>query len=173
MELQMNVESTLSSLNLEPSTNVHRAIKAVGDIIDLSRDKLGTANEIIVGLGAPAVTKERTATVLAKGLIEQALVKGKEYKPEEAMAIVAGKYMRLVEDQPAVFSIKNGVKSLANASVKTERASSSNNKKAAALAIFEANQGQSKSEIARKISAEREISMANALYYVCRVFSSK
>lgn len=172
----MNVESTLQSLNLEPSTNVHRAIKAVGDIIDLSRDKLQAANEIIVGLGAPAVTKERTAMVLAKGLIEQVLVKGAEYKPEEAMAIVAGKYMRMVEDQPNVYSIKNGVKSLANSSKSTStrtstRASASNNKKAAALAIFEANQTLSKSEIARKIAAELEITQANALYYVCRVFS--
>lgn len=170
----MNVESTLESLNLEPTTNVHRAIKAVGDIIDLSRNKLAAANEIIVGLGAPAVTKERTAMVLAKGLIEQVLVKGKEYNPEEAMTVVAGKYMRLVDDQPNVYSIKKGVKSMANGgdTVKSPRASSSNNKKAAALAIFEANQGQSKSEIARKIAAELEISQANALYYVCRVFAA-
>lgn len=46
----------------------------------------------------------------------------------------------------------------------------SNDKKAAALRVFEANRGKGQGEIARLIAAELEITYANAYYYVTRVF---
>ena len=168
----MNVTTVLKQYNIEPSTSVNAAIRDVGLMIDGRPNRLEAANEIITALGAPAATKERTAIVLAKGLIEQAMIYGSEYKVEDAMTVVAGKYMKLVDDLPGVYSIKKGAKSLANGeSSTTGRASRSNNdKKAKALEIFEANKSLGNSDIARLISKELEISFANSYYYITRVF---
>jgi len=169
----MNVSSVLKELNIDSTDSINRIIKDVGIQIDLKPDRLAAANDIITKLGAPAATKERTAIVLAKGLVEQAIVTGEAYNPENAMTVVAGKYMKLVDDLPSVYSIKKGAKSLANTegSTTSGRASRSNNeKKAAALAIFEANKSLGNSDIAKLIATELEITFANAYYYVTRVF---
>lgn len=169
----MNIATTLKALNINSAESINRVIKDVGIQIDLKPDRLAAANEYIIALGASPVTKERTAIVLAKGLIEQAIIQGESYKVEDAMTVVAGKYMNLVNDLPAVYSIKNGVKSLANTLTvaKDGRASKSNNeKKAQAMAIFEANKSLGNSDIAKLIAADLQITFANAYYYVTRVF---
>ena len=94
----MNVTTVLKQYNIEPNTSVNAAIRDVGLMIDGRPNRLEAANEIITALGAPAATKERTAIVLAKGLIEQAMIYGSEYKVEDAMTVVAGKYMKLVDE---------------------------------------------------------------------------
>lgn len=169
----MNVNAVLSDLKINPTESVNRIIKDIGIQIELKPDRLAAANDIITKLGAPAATKERTAIVLAKGLVEQAVLLGDAYQPEAAMTVVAGKYMKLVDDLPSVYSIKKGAKSLANTEGTTTsgRASRKNNdKKAAALAIFEANKSLGNSDIAKMIATELEITFANAYYYVTRVF---
>ena len=169
----MNIATTLKALKINPAESINRTIKAVGIDIELKPDRLEAANRYIIALGAAPVTKERTAIVLAKGLVEQAVLQGEAFKIEEAMTAVAGKYMKLVDDLPAVYSIKNGVKSLANTVTvaKDGRASKSNNeKKAQAMAIFEANKSLGNSDIAKLIAADLQITFANAYYYVTRVF---
>ena len=54
---------------------------------------------------------------------------------------------------------------------KAEKAPRSNDKKAAALKLFEANKEKGNGEIAKLISTELEITYANAYYYVTRVFT--
>lgn len=169
----MNVSTVLSGLNIDATDSINRVIKDVGIQIDLKPDRLAAANEIITALGAPAATKERTAIVLAKGLVEQAIIKGEEYKVEDAMTVVAGKYMKLVDELPGVYSIKKGAKSLANGETTTRAPRKNNDKKAAALVIFEANLSLGNSDIAKKIAAELDITFANAYYYVTRVFKRK
>jgi hypothetical protein len=53
---------------------------------------------------------------------------------------------------------------------KAVKAPKVNDKKEAARRIFDANQGKGNGEIAKLISAELEITYANAYYYVTRVF---
>ena len=53
---------------------------------------------------------------------------------------------------------------------KPVKAPKENNKKIAALRLFEANPDKNNGAIARMIAAELEITYANAYYYVTRVF---
>lgn len=168
----MNVTNTLEKLKINPAESVHIAVKRVQQIIDESSDKLMSANKIITMLGAPIVGKERTASVLAKGLVEQALVQGDKYKPEDAMTVVVGKYMKLVDDMPGVYGAKADPwkEPLIKSTSAGRSTGSSGDKKLRAMQIFEANKSLGNSDIAKKIAKDLDITFANAYYYCSRVF---
>ena len=164
----MNVELVLSKLKIDKDMSAVRAVRRVGEIIEDSSDKLYTANKIIADLGAPVVSKERTAAVLAKGLVEQALIHGESYQPEVAMTVVAGKYMKLVDGMPGVYETKGDpwIKETPS----TGQARPGEDKKVRAMQIFEANKSLGNSDIARIIAKDLGITFANAYYYCSRVF---
>lgn len=165
----MTITDVLVGLKIDRSMSPVAAVRRVGEIIERSNDKLYTANKIIASLGAPVVTTERTAAVLAKGLVEQALIHGESYKSELAMTIVAGKYMKLVDGMPGVYNAGDPWKDQ-RSSATTGRAVTSDDKKIRAMQIFERNKTLNNSCIAKLIAKELDITFANAYYYCTRVF---
>jgi len=155
-------EYVLGKLGLRSGMSVTRAITAVGIRISDSSDQLKAANKIIISLGAKPVSNVALADVLAKGLVEQAVLRGAEYVPEDALVVATAKYDRLMATMPYVFSTED----------KTS-GGAVNDKKAMALEIFnrETGKGLTNTAIAEIIATELEISLANAQYYVTRVFA--
>ena len=72
----------LGKLGLKPGMSVTRAITAIGMRINDSTDQLKAANKIIISLGAKPVSNAAVADVIAKALIEQAVVRGEHYNPD-------------------------------------------------------------------------------------------
>lgn len=165
----MNVTPVLKKLGIDPSMSVHRAIHEVGIIVNDAPNRLQEANKIIQSLGAPRVLREeRIAEIVAKGLVEQAVIDPMNFDPEKAMAIANQKYEKILSLYPYV--LKHDVK-VPSPSKPGKRASRKNNdKKARAEELFNANKEKSNGDIAKLISTELEITYANAYYYVSRVF---
>lgn len=155
-------EYVLSKLGLRSGMSVTRAITAIGIRISDSSDQLKTANKIIISLGAKPVSNVALADVLAKGLVEQAVVCGADYVAEDAIKIATAKYDRLMATMPYVFSTDD-----------KSTGGPVNDKKVQALEIFnrESGKGLTNSAIAEIIATELEISVSNAQYYVTRVFA--
>lgn len=158
----------LSKMGLRPGMSVTRAITKIGMEIDDSSDQLKAANKIIISLGAKPVSNVAMANVIAKALVEQAVVQGDAYVPEDAIVVANGKFDKLMARMPYAFSTDNaGNPSLGKAGKAT------NDKKAQALEIFNRETGKklTNSAIAEIIAKELDISLANAQYYVNRVFT--
>ena len=159
----------LSKMGLRPGMSVTRAITKIGMEIDDSSDQLKAANKIIISLGAKPVSNVAMANVIAKALVEQAVVHGEAYVPEDAIVVANGKFDKLMAHMPYAFSTDNaGNPSLGKAGKAT------NDKKAQALEIFNRETGKklTNSAIAEIIAKELDISLANAQYYVNRVFKA-
>jgi hypothetical protein len=158
----------LGKLGLRPGMSVTRAITAVGMRIDDSTDQLKAANKIIISLGAKPVSNTALANVIAKALIEQAVVHGEAYDPEKAIIIANDKYNKIMEKMPYVFATDDQGNPTSG-----KKGRATNDKKTQALEIFnrESGKGLTNTAIAEIIATELEISLANAQYYVTRVFA--
>ena len=158
----------LSKLGLRPGMSVSRAITAIGMRIDDSTDQLKAANKIIISLGAKPVSNAALADVMAKALVEQAVVHGAEYVAEDAIAIATQKYNKIMQTMPYVFCTDD-----AGNPTSGKKGKATNDKKTQALEIFnrETGKGLTNTAIAEIIATELEISLANAQYYVTRVFA--
>lgn len=148
------------------TSSVGGAIKQIGDTIDDSRDPLALSNSIINQLGGIDQYDLVSAKILAKALIEQAMVQD-PYNTEEATKAADGKLEKIRKDMPYVF-IK--AEEEADTQPIKQQSSSSNDKKAKAEVIFKANKQLSNGDIAKLIQKELNITYANAYYYVSRVF---
>jgi hypothetical protein len=161
----------LSKLGLRPGMSVSRAITSVGLDIDEASDPLLAANKVIVLLGAKPVSNTIMANIYAKALVEQAVVWGDAYVPENAYAIAHEKYKKIQITMPEIFvnSDENG-----NYTNRSNKASKPvNDKKTQALEIYnrETNNKLTNTAIAKIIAEELDITLANAQYYVTRVFA--
>mgnify|MGYP006279781215 CR=1 FL=1 len=174
----IDVVYALDKLGLQPGMSVSRAIHTVGLKIDESSDPLRTANKIITSLGAKPVSNTIMANVLAKALIEQAILSGTSYDAEKAVAVAAEKYLKIERTMPYIFAGSGeGSTPVLNTPVRsgTKKASSnkSNDKKTQALEIYnrESGKGLTGTAVAKIIADELKITVANAQYYVTRVFN--
>lgn len=148
------------------TSSVGGAIKQIGDTIDDSRDPLALSNSIINQLGGIDQYDLVSAKILAKALIEQAMVQD-PYDTEEATKAADGKLEKIRKDMPYVFT---KAEEEADSQPIKQQSSSSNDKKAKAEIIFKANKQLSNGDIAKLIQKELNITYANAYYYVSRVF---
>ena len=158
----------LNKLGLQSGMSVTRAITQIGMEISESTDPLQAANKIIVALGAKPVSKPIQAEIIAKALIEQAVVSGEFYKPEKAIIVAEEKYRKIELTMPYAFAGSSEDQN-PNRKIDTKE-KRGGDKKERALEIFNRESGKSGSEIAKIISAELDITFANAYYYVSRVF---
>ena len=159
---------TLNKMGLKPGMSVNRAINKVGLDISESRDPLSTANRIIVSLGGQPVGKTIRADVIAKALIEQAVLCGSNYKAENALIIAEAKFSKIEATMPYVFAGSDDSRVVnAKVEVKEKRGG---DKKERALEIYNREKGKNGTEIAKMIAEEIDITFANAYYYVSRVF---
>lgn len=147
------------------TSSVGGAIKQIGDVIDDSRDPLSLSNSIINQLGGIDQYDLVSAKILAKALIEQAMVQD-PYDSDKATKAAEGKLEKIRKDMPYVFAKPEEE----SASAPTAKQSAIVDKKARAQEIFNANKTLTNGEIAKLIQDDLKITYANAYYYVSRVF---
>jgi hypothetical protein len=163
----MDVQSVLKKYDINPEASVHRAIQNVGFRIDEATDPLEVSNQIIKQLGGWFIKDERDAPIIAKCLVEQAVIfntQKRDYDPVDAMRIAELKLADMKAKHPYMFVMKEKTM---EATTATKRGG---DKKAKALEIFESNRDKKASDVAKLIQVELGITFANAYYYVSRVF---
>lgn len=148
--------------------SVVKAIQQVGEDIGLSSDPLAYANCIISDLGGDDQYDLASARILAKALVEQAIIQP-SYNPESASKTADGKLSKIKVEMPYVFNSEDSV-APSSFKPKISKSSKSNDKKPKAKAIFDANKDKTNGEIAQMIASDLKITYANAYYYVSRVF---
>lgn len=158
----------LNKLGLKPGMSVTRAITSIGMSIDDSSDPLKAANKIIISLGAKPVSNAAVANVLAKALVEQAVVNGAAYDADKAIVIATEKYNKIMRTMPYVFATDESGNPTSG-----KKGKATNDKKTAALEIYNRESGKklTNTAIAEIIAKELDITLANAQYYVTRVFA--
>lgn len=160
----VDAKQVLSDYGIKPYS-VGGAIKQIGDTIDESRDPLSLSNSIINQLGGVDQYDIVSAKIIAKALIEQAMVQD-PYDSEQATKVAESKLEKIRKDMPYVF-VKPEEESV---SEPTPKQAAVVDKKARAQAIFNANKSLTNGEIAKLIQDDLKITYANAYYYVSRVF---
>lgn len=158
----MDVQSVFKKYDIDPNASVIRAVQKVGDRITDAPDPSAMSNQIIKQLGGKYVVGTVDATIIAKALMEQAIINKANYNPEAALVVAEGKLSIMKIKHPYMFVMKESEMEAVAKPV--------NDKKARALAIFEANRDKKPSDVAKLIQVELGITFANAYYYVSRVF---
>lgn len=159
----------LNKLGFKPGMSVTRAINKLGMDFGECTDPLVAANKVISSFGGTPVSQPIQADIIAKALVEQAIVTGTEYDPERATKIALEKYAKIERTMPFVFAGSSESKTPENLTAVKE--SRGGDKKQKALEIFNREKGKTSGEIAQAIAAELDITYANAYYYVSRVFA--
>lgn len=157
----------LDRLGLAPGMSVTRAITEIGNRINESSDQLSEANRIIVSLGSKPVGAFVVADIIAKTLVEQAVLLGNRYEPESATVFANAKVEKIKQTLPYVFVNSEEQTVSSN---QPQSSGSAGDKKARAYEIFVREKGKTKGEVATIIANEIDITYANAYYYVSRVF---
>lgn len=167
----VDVQSVFKKYKINPERSINRIIQDISSAISDSRDPFVMSNQLIGQLGSTTVQDYSEAPIIAKCLVEQAVVM-KEYDPIAARKIADEKVAAMRAKHSWMFASSEKEKTVTSAITgETAKAAKANNdKKAKALAIFEANRGKKASDIARLIQIELDVSFANAYYYVSRVF---
>lgn len=160
---------TLNKLGLAPGMSVSRAITTIGLMFSESSNPLNAANKVIVSFGGNPVSTPLHADIIAKALIEQAVLFGPNYDSEQAAIVAADKFKKISATMPYLFAATDSSTTSENRAG-TEK-SHSNDKKVNALEIYNREKGKAGGEIAKIIATELDITYANAYYYVSRVFA--
>ena len=159
----------LNKLGFQPGMSVSRAINKLGLDFNECTDPLIAANKVITSFGGQPSSMPIQADIIAKAMVEQAILTGSEYDPEQAFKIALEKFAKIERTMPYVFAGSTEDKS---PTTRTEvKESRGGDKKVRALEIFNREKGKSSGEIAQAIAAELDITYANAYYYVSRVFA--
>lgn len=167
----VDVQSVFKKYKINPERSINRIIQDLSSSISESRDPFVLSNQLIGQLGSTTVQDYNEAPFIAKCLVEQAVIM-KEYDPVAAREIANQKLANMRAKHSWMFASSEKEKTVTSAITGevTKAAKAGNDKKAKALAIFEANRGKKASDIARLIQMELDVSFANAYYYVSRVF---
>ena len=170
MTAVINAKQVLKSYGIKEGSVV-RAIQQVGEDIGLSQDPLAYANSIISDLGGTDQYDLASARIIAKALVEQAMTQP-EYDRPEAVTIADRKLEKIRKDMPYCFAESDTSEDQPSSTTRKVKVKSvkSNDKKAKAKVIFDANKDKTNGEIAQMIASDLEITYANAYYYVSRVF---
>lgn len=162
----VDVRSVFKTCGIKPEGSLSRNIQNVGSRISESTNPHAESNDIIKRLGGSYCIDPIEAPIIAKVMVEQAItftLEKREFDPNQAMNIAKVKVADMKAKHPYLFVMKEN-------SVNTATKPAVNDKKARALAIFEANRGKKPSDVAKLIQVELGITFANAYYYVSRVF---
>lgn len=168
----VDVQSVFKKYKIDPNRSINRIIQDISSAISESRDPFVMSNQLIGQLGSTTVQDYYEAPIVAKCLVEQAVIM-KEYDPITAREIADQKVAAMRAKHSWMFASSEKEKPMTSAITGESAAKATNpanDKKAKALAIFEANRGKKASDIARLIQMELDVSFANAYYYVSRVF---
>lgn len=159
----------LNKLGLTPGMSVTRALTQVGLSINEGSQRNATAaNQIIKSLGGDPQTHPVAADIVAKALIEQAVLSGASYDVDKAKKVAQEKLDKIRHTMPYAFAQPNEKESTSTRARKTS--TGSGDKKQRARVIFDREAGKPAGAIAKIIATEIDITYANAYYYVSRVF---
>lgn len=165
MTTNIDAVYVLNKLGLEPGMSVTRAVSQVGFQINESNQQGATvANKIIKSLGGTPETNPVSADIVAKALIEQAVLSGASYDYVAANKVAQEKLNKIKLTMPYAFA------ATAEPIRAKKMSTRGGDKKERARAIFDRESGKTPGEIARAIASELSITYANAYYYVSRVF---
>jgi hypothetical protein len=159
----------LGKMGLAPGMSVTRAISKIGLDISESSSPLEAANRIITLFGGSPVSKPVQADIIAKAMVEHAIMNSEYYQADDAVVIALEKYRKIEKTMPYVFA--GSTESLTPSRNGVVKEVKTNDVKARALEIYNREKGKGGTEIAKVIAAELNISFANAYYYVGRVFA--
>ena len=162
----VDVKSVFKTCDVTPEGSLNRNIQNVSNRITDSTNPHAESNDIIKRLGGSYCVDPVEAPIIAKIMVEQAIsftLQRRDFDPDHAMKIAKVKVADMKAKHPYLFVMKEN-------SVNTATKPAVNDKKARALAIFEANRGKKPSDVAKLIQVELGITFANAYYYVSRVF---
>lgn len=161
----------LGKLGLEPGMSVTRALTQVGLIInDGSQRNVTAANKIIKSLGGEPEAHPVAADIVAKALIEQAVLSGTSYDIDAAKKVAHEKLAKIRQTMPYAFATSNEKDGQSSAARARKASPRGGDKKDRARVIFDRESGKPVGAIAKIIAAEIDITYANAYYYVSRVF---
>lgn len=164
----VNVHYAYTRLEIKQGMSVTRALTATGQFFASFSNPAVGPNKVIIWLGGNPIKNPVEADIVAKALVEQAVILGPDsYKPEPALQIAQQKLAKIRLTMPYAFASADAVVEPKPAS---KRSSRGGDKKEMARVIFEREKGKTNGEIARIISQELHITYANAYYYVSRVF---
>ena len=165
----VDVQSVFKKYGINPKSSINRTIQDISAKISEASDPLVYSNRIISQLGGTANVDSIEAPIIAKSLIEQAVIHTDNYDPAAAQVVANQKLERIKGSMPYIFNMKErSVEATATTTGATPKRGG--DKKARALAIFEANRDKKPSDIAKLIQVELGVTFANAYYYVSRVF---
>lgn len=164
-----NAVKALEKIGLTPGMSVTRAISKIGLDISESPSPLEAANKIITMFGGSPVSKPVQADIIAKAMVEHAIMNSEYYMADEAVVIALEKYRKIEKTMPYVFA--GSTESLTPSRNGVVKEVKTNDIKAQALEIYNREKGKSGTDIAKVIAAELNITFANAYYYVGRVFA--
>lgn len=163
-----NVHYAYTRLDIKQGMSVTRALTATGLFFGTFSNPAVGPNKVIVWLGGDPVKNPVEADIIAKALVEQAVILGPEqYKAEPAMQIAQQKLAKIRLTMPYAFA---GADAVVEPKPASKRSARGGDKKETARVIFEREKGKTNGEIAKTISQELHITYANAYYYVSRVF---
>lgn len=165
MTTNIDAVYVLNKLGLEPGMSVTRALTQVGFRINESSQQSATvANKIIKSLGGAPETNPVSADIIAKALVEQAVLSGSSYDPTAANKVAQEKLNKIKLTMPYAFA------ATAEPIRAKKMSTRGGDKKERARVIFDRESGKTPGEVARVIASELSITYANAYYYVSRVF---
>ena len=165
-----SIANLYKKLNLEQGMSVTRALTAAGDFFATFSNPAKGPNGIIQMLGGKPLSNAVEADIVAKALIEQAVVLGEQFELQAAMVIAQAKLTKIRATMPYAFA---GADTPVVAEKAAKRSERGGDKKVRARVVFDREQGKSSGQIAKIISTELGISYANAYYYVSRVFNKE
>lgn len=165
----VDVQSVFKKYDIDPNRSINRTIQDISMKISEASDPLVYSNHIINRLGGKPFLDVAEAPMIAKYLIEQAVLEQNDYDPMKAVTYAERKMNAMKINHPYLFVMKENSME-ATATTPAKKARSSGDKKAKALEIFEANRDKKPSDVAKLIQVELGITFANAYYYVSRVF---
>jgi hypothetical protein len=165
MTANIDAVYVLNKLGLEPGMSVTRALTQVGfKINETGQHAVTVANKIIKSLGGSPETNPVSADIVAKALIEQAVLSGENYNVEAANKVAQEKLTKIKLTMPYAFA------ATAEPVRAKKMSTRGGDKKERARIIFDRESNKTPGEIARVIAKELTITYANAYYYVSRVF---
>ncbi len=165
-------------------SSVNRALSSFNVKLDDDRARKQTiCNRLIKELGCSPIAHPIDAETYAKTLIEQVILKGEDYVPEQAAIAAAARVEKIRQRMPELYVTDVEVEVIGETPEelkfkgekkvkKTKRAGrgEANDKKTAAYEIYIKHKDKPAGDIARLIAADLSITYANAYYYVSRVF---
>lgn len=178
--MSVDALAVLKNLGISTDRSVHYGIQRVTEVLDSASSRLNAANRIIMQLGCQPQKEEKYAELVAKALIEQAYLTGRQYNPEAAIQVAQEKYQRILKNMPYIF-IRTEDTPVATTDegeariVKTRaKKGGDNDKRQAVYELYKQYLGKmNNNQLAKKIAEELDLSPANVSYYINRVFSKE